>query len=246
LVTALLPVLQPVIADFRYDLAGEDSYRVQSTSTVSRVSYSGTERLSVRREGKSVRFEAQAHYVRNAVDGRSDGGARYVAEMLPGGSFEDRIDEDPDFLTILNQPFAVQLDATTLRDLRDMHGSVPFSAASPLGGDSLLRGFLRPGNSGAVDGRPTIAVRFEAAGPMAGNLPGKTDAAISGSMRMDGTAYYSLDSALLLALHATLTIDARLTQGHPSVSIPVRITYRRSIRIATGERALDQAVKTPR
>ena len=156
-----------------------------------------------------MRFEARARYVRDSPDGRTDGGAKFVADMMPNGSFEDRVDDDPDFLTILNQPFAVQLDAPTLRDLRELRGSVPFAASSPLGGASVLRGFLRPGTSGPIDGRPTVAVRFQAEGPMTGALPGH-GGALTGAMRMDGTAYYALETRCCSRCDATLTIDARL------------------------------------
>lgn len=234
-------MLQPAAANFRYDLAGEDLYRIESPSTVSRVSYVGTEQLSIAGTGKSRRFEARARYVRTAPDGKSNADARFVAELLPDGTFEDRLDDDPEFLTILNQPFAIQLDKATLRDLRELRGAVPFTAGSPLGGAAMLRGFLRPGTSGPLAGRPSIGVRFEAAGPMSGSLPGHGDSVLSGSMRMDGTAYYSLADAVLLALQATLTINARLRQNRSSAYVPVRITYRRSIRIADGERAVGQA-----
>jgi hypothetical protein len=122
--------------------------------------------------------------------------------LRPDGAFEDRLDDDPDFLTILNQPFAARLDSATLLDVRELRKPVPF------------------------------AVRFQAAGPMNGKLPGHADANVAGKMRMDGTAYYALDNAMLLALNVTLTIDARLSESRPSVSVPVRITYRRSIRAA--------------
>ncbi|HEV3090152.1 MAG TPA: hypothetical protein VGX91_01780 [Candidatus Cybelea sp.] len=196
------------------------------------MSYAGSERLSVQLEGHTRRYDARATFVRLAPDGKSDGDAHFVAEMLPDGSFEDRVDDDPNFLTILNQPFAVQLDRATLHDLRSMHGAIPFAAGSPLGGDTVLRGFLRPGPSGPVDGRATVAVRFEAHGPMTGSLPGRSDATISGTMHMDGTAYYALDDAMLLALTATLTVDARLQQSRGNAAVPVRITYRRSLRLA--------------
>lgn len=224
-------MLRPSVADYHYTIAGLDLYQIQATSTVSRISYLGTERLSVRRDGEGARFEAHARYVRSGPDGQADADASFVAELMPDGSFDDRDDHDPDFLTVLNQPFAVQLDAATLRDLRQLHLPVPFAAASPLGGGTVLRGFLRPGPSGLVAGRKTVAVRFQAAGPMTGTLPGRNDDSITGHMTMDGTAYYALDDAMLLALHATLTIDARLREGQ-SGSVPVHIVYRRTIRAA--------------
>jgi hypothetical protein len=177
-----------------------------------------------------LRFEARARYVRNGPDGKNSGEALFVQVLQPNGTFEDRIDDDPDFLTILNQPFAVRLDAATLRDVRALHGRVPFAATSPLGAEAVLHGFLRPAPGGPVGGRPTVAVRFEAQGAMTGPLPGSTEMLVSGTMRMDGTAYYALKNAMLLALDVTLTLDARLAQNKPSLSVPVRILYRRLIR----------------
>ncbi|HEX3670361.1 MAG TPA: hypothetical protein VHT92_01520 [Candidatus Cybelea sp.] len=213
-----------------YSASGEDLYRIQSAATSSRVTYSGTERLSISPESKGWRFEARARYTRDGPDGKESATARFVQVLQADGSFEDRIDDDPDFLTILNQPFAVRLDKPTLRDLRTLHGSVPFSATSPLGAQAVLRGYLHPATGGPIDGRPTAAVRFEADGAMTGPLPGYSGMLVSGTMRMDGTAYYALDDATLLALNVALTLDARLSQGHPAVSVPVKIVYRRAIR----------------
>jgi hypothetical protein len=158
--------------------------------------------------------------------------------MTPRGSFEDEVDEDPDFLTVLNQPFAIQLDAATLRDLRTLHKNVPFEASSPLGGDAVLRGFLRPAAGGRIDGAQVVAVKFEAEGVMTGTLPTKgSSARMSGQMRMEGTAYYSSSSAMLLGLDATLTIVAQLAQDAQN-RVPVHIVYRRAIRA-------DSTIKTP-
>ncbi|MGA8533562.1 MAG: hypothetical protein WB615_05595, partial [Candidatus Tumulicola sp.] len=194
-----------------------------------------------------TRYDAQARYARNAADGNSHVNARFVQELLPNGSFEDRIDDDPDFLTVLNQPFAVQLDGVTLRDLRTLRGPVPFSATSPLGGQAVLRGYLRPGKGGKIGGRAAVAVGFEAEGPMSAPMPSHTSATMAGHMRMDGTAFYSLDDAMLLALDATLTIVAQLHDG--SETVPVRIVYRRSIRASaepsTPEPSQPKAAKKP-
>ncbi len=218
-------------------MLGQDVYRVGPSQTTSRVTYDGTETLTVAKHGKGARFEAQARYVRSDADGRREATARFIQELLPSGTFEDRYDEDPDFLTILNQPFAIELDAATMHDLLHLHAAVPFNATSPLGGDAVLRGYLRPGVGGEIAGRPAVAVRFQAEGPMSGGLPGG-QATMSGHMRMDGTAYYSTDDALLLGLDATLTIRARLSES--AQALPVQITYRRYIRAR--ERA---PVKTP-
>jgi hypothetical protein len=220
----------PAHADLQYQTVGDDVYQGESTATVSRVAYAGRERLSIRREGGSLRFEARARYTRTGPEGKSSAEALFVQMLRPDGSFEDSVDDDPDFLTILNQPFAARLDRVTLQDVRGLHRPVPFAASSPLEGHTLLHGFLRPAVSGPVEGRPTVAVRFQADGPMDGTLPGHADAAVAGRMRMDGIAYYALDDGLLLALDVTLTIDARLRERRSFVSFPVRIVYRRWIR----------------
>jgi hypothetical protein len=220
----------PARADVFYDTSGQDVYRIESGGTFSKVTYSGTERLSARRDGKTWRFEADASYTRIGPDGRNSAHAVFVQALLTDGTFEDRIDDDPDFLTILNQPFAIRLDAATLTDLRTLQGRVPFSATSPLGAEAVLHGFLRPARAGPVGGRPTVAVRFESQGAMTGPLPGSTRMLVSGKMRMDGTAYYAIDGATLLALTVNLTLDARLTQNEPTVFVPVRIVYSRTIR----------------
>ncbi len=182
-----------------------------------------------RREGKAWRFEVRARYTRSGPNGKSRNEALFVQILLPNGTFEDRLDNDPDFLTILNQPFAVRLDAATLRDLRALHDRAPFSATSPLGSETVLHGFLRPVPGGPIGGTPTVGVRFEAEGAMTGPLPGYAETLVSGTMKMDGTAYYELEGAMLLALSITLTLDARLAASR-MVTVPVRIVYRRSIR----------------
>ncbi len=232
-------------ADVLYDTSGEDVYRIESGGTSSKISYAGTERLSARRDGRTWRFEARARYTRSGPDGKSSGQAFFVQALLSDGTFEDRVDEDPDFLTILNQPFAVRLDAATLADLRALQSRVPFAATSPLGAEAVLHGFLRPALAGPVGGRPTVAVRFEAEGAMTGPLPGSTRMLVSGTMRMNGIAYYALDGATLLALDVNLTLDARLAQKEPSLSVPVRIVYRRWIRAKRPPRApLAKGVET--
>ena len=225
-----MSVTAPACADVRYDTSGEDVYRIVSSQVFTKVTYAGVQQLSIRANGKAWRFEAQARYLRDGPDGKNRGQAVFVQILEPNGTFDDRVDDDPDFLTILNQPFAVRLDSVTLRDVRTLHGRVPFSATSPLGAEAVLHGFLRPAPGGLVAGRATVAVRFQAQGAMTGPLPGAGATLVTGTMRMDGTAYYALDDAMLLALDVTLTLDARVAQSRPSAAVPVRILYRRSIR----------------
>ncbi len=228
---ALLAVAPP--SNLRYVVHGDDSYRIGTNLPATHIRYDGTQHLSISHVGTTERFVATATYSRVDDNGSAHVHARFIQEMLRDGSFEDRVDGDPDFLTILNQPFAAQLDPTTMRDLRHLHGSVPFEATSPLGG-ARLHGSLRRVPGGAVDGTQVVGVRFAAVGPMAGTLPQHPGAELSGTVSMVGTAYYALDGALLLALNATLTIDGHLESE--GAAVPVRIVYHRTIR-ASGDRS---------
>ena len=221
MVAVIWSVTGSAVADVQYDTSGEDVYRIQSADAFSKVSYVGTERLAVRPEGKAWRFEVRARYTRDGPDGKDREEALFVQILRRDGTFEDRIDNDPDFLTVLNQPFAVRLDPATLRDLRRLHGPVPFSATSPLGAEAVLRGFLRPATGGAIDGRQTVAVRFEANGAMTGPLPSYSGMLVSGT---------------LLGLNVALTLKARLAQSRSSVAIPVQIVYRRTMRASAKTR----------
>jgi hypothetical protein len=214
-------------ADQAYNVSGNDSYQVGSDTGATNISYVGTQELETHGGRGDRRFVAIATYTRTDQATQVRLRARFVQEMEADGSLDDRSDQDPDFLTILNQPFAIQLDARTMRDLRDLRGSVPFEATSPLGG-ARLTGTLRPALAGIVDGVPVTGVRFSAQGPMTGTLPEHSDAQLEGTIRMNGTAYYADHQALLLALDATLTIEGTLHDK--DVDMPVHIVYHRVIK----------------
>jgi hypothetical protein len=209
-----------------YSVSGSDTFTV-GDRTAARVTYAGSEQLHITTTGKTTRYNADAKYTRTDDSGSSDARASFIQELMPNGSFEDRFDDDPDFLTVLNQPFAVALDAGTLRDLRGLHGGIPFDTPSPITG-ATLHGSLRRGPVGMIGGRPAIGVRFDASGGMRGPLPDRPEVSIDGTMRMDGVAYYAQDGALLLALEARLTITGVLNES--KTATPVRIVYLRTIR----------------
>jgi len=214
-------------ADQTYNVSGNDTYQVGKDAQPTVISYVGDQRLAIDWSDEDRRFTAVAHYVRTDEATKATLHARFVQEMDRDGSFDDLTDQDPDFLTILNQPFAIELDARTLRDLRTLHGAVPFEATSPLGG-ARLGGTLRPARPGTVCGQAVVGVRFTASGPMSGTLPEHAETPLVGTIRMDGTAFYADHAALLLALDATLTIQG--TIGKSSAAVPVRIVYHRTIR----------------
>ena len=218
----------PAIADQRYVVSGNDRYQLGQADLQTSISYSGTQTLSVRRDGAQTRFTAQAHYTRSDASGKVPAQATFVQVMTPQGELHDSADLDPDYLTVLNQPFAIELDSATRHDLLRLRGRLPFSFPAPMTG-GMLRGYLQRGSIGRVSSRPALAVAFDATGPMSGPLPDHAGMTIAGTMRMRGTAYYALrGESLLLALSETLTISGMLhNRGETS---PVTIVYSRSIK----------------
>lgn len=212
-------------ADQLYAVRGDDRYSIGSAANQTDIVYSGKEHLLVEHAGAARRYVADVTYTKSDEAGKAIVHARFVQDMEPNGDFVDRTDSDPDFLTVLNQPFAIQLDPTTMGDLAKLHGLVPFKATSPLGG-AQLAGFLRSATSGMVGGIRAVGVRFQADGPMDGTLPEHPGAVLAGQMHIDGIAYYAASSALLVYLDATLTIDGSLRDEQNA--IPVKIVYRRT------------------
>jgi hypothetical protein len=112
-------------ADQAYRVSGKDTFAIGATDVKSEISYSGHESLKRRRRGQGTLFVARARYVRIDQGASSTATAGFVAEIGPTGEQHDIANDDPDYLTILNQPFAVQLDAATLRDLARLRSEVP-------------------------------------------------------------------------------------------------------------------------
>jgi hypothetical protein len=219
----------PARADVSYRITGQDVYGIGSGVQVSSVRYSGEQQLSVRHSGGRVWYSVHATYTRYEGDDATQHTASFEQATRTDGTLENVHDDDPDFLTILNQPFAIALDRVTLHDLRSLRAAVPFDAGSPLGDGAVMHGYLRPAGSGLVAGRPAIAIVFDAQGTMDGTIASKSQTRMTGRIDMNGTAYYATNSALLLELDATLRVDANLhATGAPAA--PVKIVYRRTIR----------------
>src|SRR5438270_5574372 len=215
-------------ADQRYVVSGNDSYQVGRSDLRTSITYNGTQQLSVSHSGSQTRFKAQVKYTREDQAGKVPAHATFVQDMSPSGELRDRTDLDPDYLTVLNQPFAIQLDTPTLHDLQRLRGRVPFDFPSPITGGTL-HGYLQRSAYGSVSGHRAIGVKFDADGPMSGPLPDHTSVSIEGKMRMRGTAYYALTgSPILLALDETLTINGNL-RGRDDTT-PVTIVYKRAIK----------------
>jgi hypothetical protein len=228
-------------ADQTYAVTGKDVFQIGGTDVRSEIAYNGTERLTIARDGANRRYVARVVYQRNDQTSQARNDGSFSSTVLPSGEQRDEANNDPDYLTVLNQPFAVQLDAATMHDLAQLHGSVPFDFPSPMTG-APLHGTLRHIADSTVNGHRVLGVAFDATGPLSGTLPDHPKMALSGSIRMIGTAYYTYGSALLLALDATLAIDGNLDDANRRD--PVSIVYKRTIR-ATAASPAREARRAP-
>jgi hypothetical protein len=210
-----------------YTIDGEDSFQIAGKAARANIVYAGTQRLVMVRQGNVTHFKATVSYDRR--DGAADTHATgvFATKILANGEQHDESDGDPDYLTILNQPFSIELDAPTLRDLRRLTHTVPFDFPSPMTG-APLHGSLRRLPDGILNGRRVLGIGFIARGPLNGSLPDRPQMALSGTIRMNGTAYYAYADALLLALDATLQIEGRVANSGQNG--PVTIVYKRTIR----------------
>jgi hypothetical protein len=214
-------------ADQTYRVDGSDSYQIGGREMRSEIAYSGTQRLSVRQAGKARRYSVRANYMRNDQGTHARVTASFESTILPNGEQVDGPNDDPDYLTILNQPFAVALDTATMHDLAHLSGSVPFDFPSPMTG-APLHGTLRHVGTATLNGESVVGVAFDARGALHGTLPDHPALALAGQIRMNGTAYYTASGALLLALDATLVISGNVVdKDHRE---PVEIIYKRAIK----------------
>jgi hypothetical protein len=230
LALSFLALLAPANAQAHvqdYATAGTDSFRIAARELQTQIEYAGDQRLTIARTGSVTHFTAAAAYVRREGGTAAHATGTFASTILPDGEQRDDGNADPDYLTILNQPFSIQLDAPTLRDLRSLAGAVPFDFPSPMTG-APLHGSLRRLADGMLGGRRVLGIAFTARGPLDGALPDRPGMALRGSIKMNGTAYYAYADALLLALNATLEIDGQVAGSGQSE--PVTIVYKRTIR----------------
>lgn len=210
-----------------YAMDGTDSFRIAGRELQTEIAYSGRQQLTIRRGGGATHFTAAASYDRREGATATHATGYFSSTILPNGEQRDDGDGDPDYLTILNQPFSVELDGPTLHDLRSLAGAVPFDFPSPMTG-APLHGSLRRLPDGTLGGKRVLGIAFVAHGPLNGALPERPETALSGTITMNGTAYYAYADALLLALDATLQIDGNIVDGGHSEA--VTIVYKRTIR----------------
>jgi hypothetical protein len=228
LVTTVAPAVAAPGLQMSYTVEGSDAFRT-GKGVQSRITYIGRERLTLTRTGNVNKFTATVAYDRSDGSATSHGRSSFSSRMLPDGSQIDEDGHDPDYLTILNQPFSVLLDDATLHDLSGLKGEIPFDFPSPMTG-APLHGVLRRLSEGTLSGVRVLGIGFFASGPLHGALPDRPGIALSGKITMNGTAFYAYRTALLMALDATLSIDGHIDQS--GSADPVNIVYRRTIRPA--------------
>ena len=214
-------------ADESYRVSGRDSFSIGENGISSEVAYAGMQTLGVVRREHATRYVAHVTYERRDGGASTRAVADYVSDVSATGAPIDAANHDPDYLTVLNQPFAAKLDAGTLGDLRALRGSVPFDFPSPFSSASL-HGYLRHVPSGMVGPRRSIGVTFEAAGAMRGALPDRPELLLRGTIAMHGTAFYDARTALMVSLETTVTISGNVSNR--AGKEPVTITFERSLR----------------
>ena len=238
LLAAVAASIAAARADEPYEVSGRDVFLVGNGEVHSETIYHGVQHLTVARSGGTTTYVARVAYDKDGDGGKQHATASYSSTLLPSGEMRDGAAHDPDYLTVLNQPFAVQLDKPTMRDLGHVRRPVPFDFPSPMTG-APLRGTLRRLPDSTVAGVRAMGIAFEAAGPLHGALPDRPAMALAGAIKMKGTAYYAYETALLVSLDATLAIDGNIDDS--ARRAPVSIVYSRSIRSAPAQ----QTARTP-
>ena len=232
---AVLCLSAPAVADQLYAVDGKDSFIVGSRDVRSAIVYSGKETLSSVPASGGTRFIVTVDYLRTDQGTQARAHARFVSLVKSSGEQHDEINGDPDYVSLLNQPFSIELDLPTMRDVARMTEPMPFSFVLPITG-APLNGWLRKTGDSYVAGERSLGIAFDAEGPVHGRL-GNVGIALDGRIRLHGTAYYSYDTAILRALETRLTISGSLADDRSHR--PVTITYWRSIRAIPANPAKD-------
>jgi hypothetical protein len=217
--------------DENYRVAGQDTLEILDTSVVSRTSYNGVDRLIISalpREGR--RFAAESHF-RVVSEGIARDASAH-AELLMNSSNVQHLSaaDDPAYLTVLTQPFAVALDSKTLHDLTSLRRPVPFHFMSGMTGGSL-HGLLKYRGLAKVDGFETVSITFDAEGALTsgsrGLLPAEPGVAFSGEVSTVGQAFYRSSDALLMKLVTKIVTIGSVGAGQ--TPLRMRVTYEREL-----------------
>jgi hypothetical protein len=223
---AVLCLAAPALADQLYAVDGRDSFSVGARDVRGDIVYSGRETLSSTRASDGTRYVASVDYVRAGQGIRARAHASFISIVKPSGEQSDEFNGDPDYVAILNQPFSIELDLPTMREVAGITTPAPFTFVLPITG-APATGSIRSAGAGYVAGERALGVVFEADGTVHG-LPGNLGVSLDGRIHMRGTAYYAYGSAILRSLDTQLTISGTLAgdASHKAVTI----VYHRTIR----------------
>src|SRR5258708_2963148 len=129
--SVLVTATSAAFADQQYAVDGSDTFRIPGSPVGGDIAYTGVGELRSERLGTDTHFTTRVSY-RRTVDGTSSRVTGTYETTISDGVAHDGADGDPDDLTILKQPFAVQLDRPTLRDLGALRAAIPFDFPSPI------------------------------------------------------------------------------------------------------------------
>ena len=93
-----------------YTIDGEDSFQMAGKPVRTNIIYAGTQRLAIQRQGNVTHFKATVTYDRHEGGSATHATGAFATKILANGEQHDEADGDPDYLTILNQPFSIELD----------------------------------------------------------------------------------------------------------------------------------------
>ncbi len=216
------------LADQRYSVSGSDRYTMGSAANSDTLSLTGDETLTIRKRGSRTEFTAQLSGTQSDGSETLPLRGSFTQVLTSSGDLRDEANADPQFATILNQPFDIEIDGQTLNDLLHSRARLMLNMPAPLTGGTL-RGYLQRGAIARVGSVRALQVRFDATGPAHGRVAGDGAPTIGGTVQMHGTAYYALRGVpLLLGLDETFTMTAALhDEGR---TVPVVVVHRRRFR----------------
>jgi|SRR5579875_387609 len=187
-----------------YALRGSDNYRIGNQRVT--VTYDGRESVAPHAESSGRGYFVTIDYVTNHREKRSM-----------------RRADDPNKLSVLNQPLPYEISARQLRAITTLSNRFPFDFHLS-DGAGALSGYLEPAPKSPRS--DVVGIAFAAKGPMQGPLPGTSHSAVSGELMLSGTAYYFTHSRRLVVIDDTITFDGYVGDAR---NMPVHISYKRKI-----------------
>lgn len=150
----------------------------------------------------------------------------------------DKSENDPDTLSVANQPLPAVLRNDEVRALNALAGRTALDLPSSFT-ETSLAGFLEPVTPRATG--DLIGLRFMATAESSGPLPNYPNVVVDGVLTMQGTAYYARSSGVLERIESRLTFDGHI-RGEDA-TVPVHVSYERNIHVVAPTIALRRAAR---